>query len=421
MTSPLSGIRVLDLTRVLSGPHCTRMLADLGADVIKVEPPDADMTRFAAPRVAGMSSYYVQQNAGKRNVSVDLGTSEGIDLVRRMVQHCDVLVENFRAGVADRLGVGPQVMMEINPRLVYCSISGYGATGPWTQRRAYAPSVGAETGLTRKQAEAGGGRYANDPHNHADVYTALEACTAILAALLHRGLTGEGQFVDVSMAETMMYVNEHAHDALWDRPVDPAWVRSFGTGDFPVVRVASGEWVVVCANPIDRGTFERLMGLIDRSDLAADPDLSSVSKRRERIGVLHGAIEQYARSIPDAGALEAAAASVGLAVGVVRAMDELAATEWAHQRRAVVGIDDRVGGVLRLPNAPWRFSRAPDVGVRGAARYRGEDNTTVLVELLGLTADEVTELETHGVIGARVPQPLTEHSLRQTVDGPRSV
>lgn len=397
------------------------MLADLGAEVIKVEPPDADMTRFAAPRLTGMSSYFVQQNAGKRNVSIDLGTPEGIDLVRRMVQHCDVFVENFRAGVADRLGVGPQAMLEINPALVYCSISGYGATGPWTNRRAYAPSVGAETGLTTKQAEARGGRYANDPHNHADVYTALEACTGILAALLHRRVTGEGQFVDVSMAETMMYVNEHAHDALWDRPVDPDWVRSFGTGDFPVVRVASGAWVVICANPIDRGTFERLMTMIDRPDLVAHPDLSSVSKRRERVAILHEAIEQYACDVPDAAGLEEAAASVGLAVGVVRTMAELADTAWARQREAVVEVDDRAGGVLRLPNSPWRFSRSSDVGMRGTARYRGEDNADVLAELLGLSSDEVADLKRRGIIDARLPATPQQLPPRETVDDTHAV
>ena len=139
VTTPLEGIRVLDLTRVLSGPHCTRMLADLGADVIKVEPPDGDLTRFASPRINGLASYFVQQNAGKRNISLDLSKPGATEIVLDLAEHCDVLVENFRPGVMARNGLGYDVVAARNPRIVYASITGYGATGPWVDRRAYAP------------------------------------------------------------------------------------------------------------------------------------------------------------------------------------------------------------------------------------------------------------------------------------------
>ena len=211
---------MLDLTRVLSGPHCTRMLADLGADVIKVEPPDGDLTRFSAPRINGLASYFVQQNAGKRNISLDLSKPGAAEIVLDLAEHCDVLVENFRPGVMARNGLGYDVVAARNPRIVYASITGYGATGPWVDRRAYAPVVGAETGMTKSQGDARGGSYANDPHSHADVYTSLETCTAILAALVQRQRSDRGQWIDVSMAQTMLYVNEHVHNDLWDGPVE---------------------------------------------------------------------------------------------------------------------------------------------------------------------------------------------------------
>ncbi|MFZ9016313.1 MAG: CaiB/BaiF CoA transferase family protein, partial [Ilumatobacteraceae bacterium] len=152
-TRPLDGIRVLDFTRVLSGPHCTRMLADLGAEVIKVEPPDGDVTRFTAPRRHGMPSYYAQQNTGKRSVSFDLGRPEGRDLALRLAEQADVVVENFRPGVMERFGLDYDTVAARNPRVVYASITGYGSTGPWKGRRAYAPVVQAQTGLTKSQGD----------------------------------------------------------------------------------------------------------------------------------------------------------------------------------------------------------------------------------------------------------------------------
>jgi len=219
--APLSGIRVLDLTRVLAGPHCGRMLSDLGAEVVKIEPPDGDLTRFSAPRAGSLATYFVQQNAGKRCMSIDLSTVEGADLLIRLAEKSDVLLENYRAGVMDRLGLGYDVLASRNPRLVYASISGYGADGPWVQRRAYASVIGAESGLTRMQGDSRGGDFANDPWSHADTYTALETSSAILAALLRRERTGRGDRIDVSMAETMLYVNEHFHDELFDGETGP--------------------------------------------------------------------------------------------------------------------------------------------------------------------------------------------------------
>ncbi len=289
MSQPLTGIRVLDFTRVLSGPHATRMLCDLGADVIKVEPPNGDLTRFATPKVDSLATYFVQQNAGKRNVSIDLATAAGAALAAELAERCDVVVENYRPGVMDRLGLDHVTLRARQPRLVYASITGYGSSGPWTKRRAYAPVVGAEAGITKAQGDARGSAYTNDPFSHADVYTALEAAVAILAALYRREQTGEGCWIDVSMAQTMLYVNEHLHDQLFDGDVDPGWIRSFAPGDHLVVATANGEHVAISGHPAERGTFELFVAAFGLDELATSERFASVPARMENFAELRRA------------------------------------------------------------------------------------------------------------------------------------
>ncbi|TVR23615.1 MAG: CoA transferase [Ilumatobacter sp.] len=403
MTAPLDGVRVLDLTRVLSGPHCTRMLADLGAEVVKVEPPAGDLTRFAQPRVNSLSTYFIQQNTGKRNVSLDFSAPEGVELLLSLAERCDVLIENFRPGVMARNGLGYDTVSARNPRIVYASITGYGTTGPWVGRRAYAAVVGAETGLTMSQGDARGKHYANDPHSHGDVYTSLEACSGILAALYQREHTGRGQWVDVSMAQTLLYVNEHLHDALYDGPDDPNWIRSFRPGDYSVVEVASGEHVVISGHLAERGTFDLFARAMDRPELIDDPRFDDVASRLRHLDDLQQILVEFAATVPDAATFEEIFARHKLAVGVLRSAREIVDTDWARQREVVVEVTDRGGGTVRVPNAPWRFSDAPEVGVQGEPRYRGEDNRAVLGELLGLDDTALDRLEHDGVLSSRGP------------------
>ena len=401
--TPLSGTRVLDLTRVLAGPHCGRMLHDLGADVIKIEPPDGDLTRFSSPKIGSMATYFMQQNAGKRCVSIDLTTSDGADVFRRLVTISDIVIENYRAGVMDRLGLGWTDLSRINPRLIYASISGYGADGPWVNRRAYASVIGAESGMTRMQGESRGGDFTNDPWSHADVYTALETSSAVLAALFQRERTGLGERIDVSMAETMLYVNEHAHDQLFDGEVDPQWVRSFRPGDYPVMQVADGSTVVMSAHPAERGTFELLVGLMERPHLLDDERFRDPRERLAHLGALQDEMRDWARGVPNADEFERRCAEHGFAMGVMRSVRELADSEWAEARGAIVDVDDRRGGTIRVPNAPWHFSNGR-VGTSGQPRFRGEDNRNVLRELLGFDDTTIDDLESRGVLSSRLPR-----------------
>ena len=399
---PLQGIRVLDFTRVLSGPHATRMLSDLGAEVIKVEPPVGDMTRFAMPRVNSLSSYFIQQNVGKKNISLDMTKPQAVELLKKLVSHCDVVIENFRPGVMRKMGLDYETLSQSNPRLIYTSITGYGATGPWTTRRAYAPVVNAESGITKHQGDVRGGQYANDPHSHGDVYTALEAASAILAALFQREQTGVGQYIDVSMAETMLYVNEHAHNQLWTGVEPDGEIRSFQPADYPVLTVADGSMVVVSGHPAERGTFDYFVAAMQQPELLSDPRFGDVATRLEHFDELMDIMRAWAKTVPTSDEIENRLSQHQLAVGRLRSVSELAETEWANERDAVIAVSDRGDGTVRIPNSPWHFSGS-DTTTQGDAKYRGEDNRAIFSEIAGLSGEEIAQLEKDGVLVSRGP------------------
>ena len=403
---PLQGLRILDFSRVLTGPHATRMLCDLGAEIIKIEPPDGDLTRFTNPRVNSLSTYFIQQNVGKKNISLDMSKPEAVDIVKKLVMHADILIENFRPGVMKKLGLDYASLSALNPKLIYASITGYGQTGPWVHRRAYAPVVGAESGLTNHQGMARGGQFANDPFSHADVYTAMETCAAVLAAVIQRHSTGRGQSIDIAMAQTMLYVNEHAHDALWDEPTPPEWIRSFEPGNYPVLTAANGDKVVVSGHPGERGTFDLFFTAIGRTDLLTNPKFADVPSRLSNLEELQNILRAWALTIPDATAIEEALAKHKLASGKIRTTREFADTDWAAAREITVEVSNRGGGKVRIPNAPWKFSDAT-VTTAGSPKYRGEDNALVLGELLGLSTQEVDVLTEAGVLQRRVPPGAT--------------
>jgi CoA:oxalate CoA-transferase len=399
---PLEGIRVLDFTRVLSGPHATRMLSDLGAEVIKVEPPMGDMTRFAMPRVNSLSSYFIQQNVGKKNISLDMTKPHAVELLKKLVSHCDIVIENFRPGVMHKMGLDYETLSQLNTRLIYTSITGYGATGPWTTRRAYAPVVNAESGITKHQGDVRGGQYANDPHSHGDVYTALEAASAILAALYQREHTGVGQYIDVSMAETMLYVNEHAHNQMWTGVEPVGEIRSFQPADYPVLTVADGSMVVVSGHPAERGTFDFFVAAMQQPELLSDPRFSDVATRLKHFDELMDIMRAWAKTVPTSGEIENRLSQYQLATGRLRSVGELADTQWAHEREAVVLVSDRGDSTVRIPNSPWHFSGS-DTTTQGNAKYRGEDNHAIFSEIAGLSSEEIAQLENDGVLLSRGP------------------
>jgi crotonobetainyl-CoA:carnitine CoA-transferase CaiB-like acyl-CoA transferase len=379
------------------------MLSDLGAEVIKIEPPEGDLTRFAFPRVGSMSTYFAQQNIGKLNMSMNLKKPEAIALVKGLVAQSDVLIENYRGGVMESLGLGYDVLAEINPRLIYASITGYGTTGPWAHRRAYATVINAETGMTGIQADARNGELSNDPHSHADVYTGMETAAGILAALFQREHSGVGQHLDVSMAQTMLYVNEHTQNELYEEDVPADLIRSFQPGDYPILTTGNGTLVVVSGHPAERGTFDLFAKAMKSPDMLTDPRFDTVAKRLANLAELQQVVRDWALTVQTAEEIEDTFAEAGLAMGVLRKMTELAETDWAHDRNAIISIDDRSGGTFRIPNSPWQFSGA-DVSTQGIPKFRGEDNAEVLQRLLGISAEEVAALTESGALSIRLPK-----------------
>jgi crotonobetainyl-CoA:carnitine CoA-transferase CaiB-like acyl-CoA transferase len=378
------------------------MLADLGAEVIKVEPPMGDLTRFATPRINSQSSYFTQQNVGKKNISLNMTKPQAVEILKLLVARCDVVIENFRPGVMKKMGLDYEALHSSNPRLIYASISGYGATGPWVTRRAYAPVVNAETGITKFQGDVRGGQYANDPHSHGDVYTALEASAAVLAALYQREHTQCGQYIDVSMAETMLYVNEHAHNHLWDDDVPEGTIRSFQPADYPVLTVADGSMVVVSGHPAEKGTFDFFVGAMEKPELLSDARFKDIEHRLQHFSELMSIMLQWAKTVPTADEIEARLAKNQLACGRLRSVRELAETDWAESRGAIVNIDNRGTGTLRIPNSPWHFSGS-DTSTRGVAQYRGEDNREVFSNIVGLDDETIATYERENILLSRGP------------------
>jgi len=338
---------------------------------------------------------------GKRNISIDLEMPEGVDLMRRLVAKCDVLIENFRPGVMSRLGLDEKTLRLQDQRLIYASITGYGNTGPWVERRAYAPVVNAEMGLTKRQGDARGGQYANDPFSHADVYTAIECASAILAALYQRERTGVGDYIDLSMAQTLLYVNEHAHDELWDEPVSPHAIRSFRPEDYAVLTTRDGITSIVSGHPAERGTFDCFVAAMQKPEMLKDPQFADVASRVKNFDALMLAIKEWAAAIGTADELERRLAENKLATGKLRSVAEVAKTEWANQRNAFVEVEDRGEGRVKLPNSPWIFASA-DTSTRGLVKYRGEDNAEVFGELLGLTAEQIADLHRRKILLQRL-------------------
>ncbi|WP_298336468.1 CaiB/BaiF CoA-transferase family protein [uncultured Erythrobacter sp.] len=403
MAGPLSGLKVVDFSRVLAGPLCSRTLVDLGADVTKVEPPIGDVTRYAAPTDGAMSGYYAQQNAGKRNISLDLNVPEAREVALRLCDGADIVVENFRAGALGSFGLDYNSVAARNPSVIYCSITGYGQEGPWRSRMAYAPTVQAEAGFTATSEAHYGERlsaFMTDSLSHADVYAGLQGVIAILAALHARDKTGEGQFIDVAMAATLLAVNEKAHLSLSDLdPRDEPPV--LGATDCPFFVGPEGERIIVASSLIGSLTFRFFLTAMRRVDLAKDPRFATAGDRQANFDELHALVQRWIDGFPNKRALDAQFDEAKIAMGEVRTMKQIAASEWSEYWGATQTVSDRAGGEFTLPGRPWRFSRDRLDGL-GMPAFQGEDNEEVCREL-GFSEEELARLIKQRALLSNIP------------------
>ena len=379
---PLENIRVLDFTRVLAGPTCTRILAELGAQVTKVEPPSGDIGRIAAPQIQGQSAYYLQLNGGKRNLSIDLNWPEAREAVLKLCHKADVIVENFRPGTMKTFGLDYESVRQQNPAVVYVSMSGFGQNTPWSTRPAFAPTVQAESGATQTQMDHFGDdllQPVTDWASHADVYTGLEGAIAVLAGLNKRNATGTGLHGDVSMMATMLAVNERLHAQIneLDATDEPL---ALGAPESPIFKVADGSFVTIAASPISSGVFTRYCGMMGRNDLRTDSRFATPALRRKNLKALLDEVQNWMRSFRSFEELEYQVSGAGgLAVGKVRTAADLLETDWAKSAdptyTSLVGDHE-----IRLPKGPWLFN-GKDSGALSVAAPRGANNREVLSEV----------------------------------------
>ena len=418
MTGPLDGLRVVDFSRVLAGPHCGKHLLDLGAEVIKVEPPRGDLSRLAFPRQGAVSGYYAQQNAGKRNISLDLNLAGAREVALRLCDTADVIVENFRPGALASFGLDHASVSARNPGVVYVSVSGYGQQGPWRGRMAYAPTVQAEAGLTATTLRQFGGAQDPDtaPHtdslSHADVYSGLHATIAVLAALAERARTGEGQYVDVAMAAVLLSINERLHydvsdiDLGEERPV-------LGATDAAFFESPQGERFVVPMSLVGSMSFPFYLAAMRRPDLADDPRFATPQLRARHHDALHAIVQHWIWTFDDMASLDAQFDEAKIATGTLREVSGFAATDWAQQWVATRTVPDRQGGEITIPAPPWHFSRHPDALPDQLPALQGEHNAEVLREL----GYEVPASEANFVwlpLGSRALE-FAEHTLENKV------
>ena len=378
MSYPLAGLKVLDLSRVLAGPFAGRMLSDLGADVVKLEPPEGDVTRHWGVKRSGISGYYHQQNAGKRNISVDLRHPKGLMITKSLVEQADVLIENFRPDVMQRLGLDYDTLADINPRLIMLSISGFGANNPDSRRAAYAPIIHAETGLIARQAELTGAFPTELPLSVADTNASMHGLVGLLAALYAREQSGRGDHVEVSMVDATVATNDGMHYAL----------EGVKVGVTNEVHETAGGLLMLAGE--FRYIWKLLSTIYKVSDgLEEAQDVSLDEKIQARRAASKHFFTEICRNRGD---VIKALDRMNIAWGDVRSASDVQQLASVAARNSIVEVDDRAGGKRLIPSSPYKYKHL-ESQVRAGAPHLGEHNEEVLTQWLGWSPEQISNVE----------------------------
>jgi crotonobetainyl-CoA:carnitine CoA-transferase CaiB-like acyl-CoA transferase len=403
---PLSGIRVLDLSRVLAGPWCTQTLADLGADVIKVERPGSgDDTRGWGPpflkdregRDTAESAYYLGTNRNKRSIAVDIAQPAGQALIRELVARCDVFIENFKVGDMARYGLDATALCALNPALVYCSVTGFGQTGPYRERAGYdyaVQGIGGLMSVTGERDDLPGGGPQKVGVAVADLFTGMYATVAILAALRHRDRTGEGQVVDMALLDSQVAMLANLGANYLATGVAPARAGNAHQNIVPyqVFEVADGHLILAVGNDSQFAKFCEVAGA---AELASDPRFMRNEGRvrhRDMLVPLLATLMTRRTKRDWLNALEAAK----VPCGAINNLAEVFADPQVNARGMTVAVDHPLAGSLRLVASPMKLSATP-VQYRRAPPLLGEHTDEVLRDL-GWSDAQRAALRAHGVI-----------------------
>ncbi len=389
-TGSFQGLRVLDFSTTIAGPHCTRMLADMGAEVIKIESVEGETMRTRPPVRGGFSSLFGQLNAGKKSLVLDLKSPAAVDAIRRLVKAADIVVENFRPGVMRRLKLDYASLQELNPRLIYCSISGYGQTGPSAELPAYAPVIHAASGYDMAHLSYQPGRNRPDYCGiyHADILTGVYAFGAVSAALYQRERTRKGQHIDVSMLESMLSLTPS--EVQWSQfAVAPPSRPMFGP-----LETADGYVMVAVAS---EKTFQGLVRASGHPEWIGDPRFAKYPDRRNHWKDLMDGVETWSRTITTVQCLAELNAH-GVPCSAYRTVAEALSDPQIAHRGAVAEVEDG-GGSFKVLNLPFKMSGTRIVAGKRAATL-GE-HTLALLRESGLSEDQIAALVGKAPVAAR--------------------
>jgi crotonobetainyl-CoA:carnitine CoA-transferase CaiB-like acyl-CoA transferase len=373
-----AGLRVLDFSTTIAGPHCARMLADMGAEVIKIETAEGETMRSRPPVRNGCSTTFGQLNVGKKSLVLDLKTPDAIEVIHRLVADADILVENFRPGVMRRLKLDFASLQQLNPKLIYCSISGYGQTGPSSELPAYAPVIHAASGYDMAHLSYQPGRSRPDYCGiyHADVLTGVYAFGAISAALYQRHGSQSGQHIDVSMLESMLSLT------LSELQLSQFQVTPISRPMFGPIETADGFVMLAIAS---EKTFQSLMKVIGHPEWVSDPRFAIYSDRRGNWADLMGGVETWSRVIATEKCI-AELNDAGVPCSAYRTVAEALNDPQISHRGALSEVEDG-GGRFKVLNLPFRMSGA-DVSAAKRMSTLGEHTLEFLRET-GRSKDEI--------------------------------
>ena len=393
----LSNIRVLDLTRVMAGPYCTMYLADLGAEVIKIEiPGSGDDTRKFPPFKNGESLYYCNMNRNKKGVTLNLKKPEGKALFKEMVKNADVVVENYRPGVMDKLGLGYDVLKEVNPRIVYAAVSGFGSYGPKHQRPGYDIIAQATSGIMSLTGEAGGGPLRTGSAI-GDLVGGLNLCIGILAALNARQFTGKGQRVDVALVDglaSFLETNTQRYQVDGRQP-ERMGNRYPSAAPYDSFKAKDGEFVIGCGN--DKLFALLCNQVLHRPGLVDDPRYDTPVNRLANQAELKVIVEEWSTQHTIAEAVDAVLAA-GVPAAPINDIPAVMNDEHiAKAREMFLDCEHPVAGHLRLNGNPVKLMDSMP-RLRTPAPALGQDNEAVYEDVFGVSPERLAELKDQGVI-----------------------
>ena len=396
MERALDGVRVLDLTRVLSGPFCTALLADMGAEVLKVEHPDGgDGARMeSAVTIKGESVYFMSLNRGKKSITLNLKKEGGIQILKRLAEKADVVVENFRPGVMEKLGISYPILKEINPRIIFVSISGFGKNSPHEQLPAFdliAQAVGGIMSITGQP---------DDPPTRVgaslgDTATALYAAFAISTALYARNLSGMGQYIDISMVDSIFSLLEISLFKYLASGEIPGRIGSRHPVSYPydVFRAADGYYVI---GTWDNTGFSRLCEVMGKTELPSLEKFSTDERRGKNAGELKAIIEDWSSKLTVEDVLKRLEKG-SVAAGPIFDMKQIAESQHIKARQMLVEVEHPIAGKIRIPGVPLKFSLTPG-RVERPSPLLGEHTEEILTTLLGYDKRAIQGLRDSGVI-----------------------